>query len=154
MTAAEKRQAVRDLADGKRSAGEIAAILGISRNAVIGVVHRARGRDAIQLSDRVAAGRAARRASQRRKRIGQRRRSIPNRHVKIFTPDAAVVDELEAAPAWRPLEGSTPVGLLDRTGCKWPVTVSGQTLFCNCELHADEKNYCPAHRAAYTRKKP
>lgn len=46
-------------------------------------------------------------------------------------------------PTTVPEPVTTPVGLLDRTGCAWPVNDGGPFLFCN---HPTEGTYCEHHR--------
>lgn len=60
-------------------------------------------------------------------------------------PPALPLSEPRAA-AFKPLPGSVPVGLLDRTGCAWPVG-EGPTLFCNAPKAG--KSYCAAHETVY-----
>lgn len=45
-------------------------------------------------------------------------------------------------PTTVPEPVTTPVGLLDRTGCAWPVNDGGPFLFCN---HPTEGTYCEHH---------
>jgi hypothetical protein len=142
LSASQKEAVIAELSDGDRSAGQIAERLGISRNAVIGVVFRSNGR--IRLSNRKSAvGRRRRRRQAARQRLVRRPKPTP-------PVDPAIVAEVEQNPAWRPLPDSTPVTLLERTGCKWPVSVDGAVLFCNCAIGKGE-NYCATHAALYNR---
>ena len=65
--------------------------------------------------------------------------------------------------AFEPLPGSEPVGLLENTGCKWPVGEK-PAMFCNLDRHAQDRKrptdpvtyhpYCETHvRLAKARRK-
>ena len=43
-----------------------------------------------------------------------------------------------------PLPGTTPVTLLNRTGCAWPINDGGPYLFCNATKRGTSP-YCPHH---------
>lgn len=140
LTPIQKRDVVKRHADGHKSAGQIAEILGITRNRVIGVVHRHKG--AIRLTG--AATGAAR--AKKRKRATM----TPDRKVKFPRTPKAIADALVNGEAWRPLPGSAPATLEHRSGCVWPVTVGGRTLFCNCSVPDDRKlKYCDVHMGKY-----
>lgn len=49
------------------------------------------------------------------------------------------------SPVWTPLEGSTPVNLMDRTGCCFIVTKDSPYLYCN-EPKPEGRSYCPTHQ--------
>lgn len=146
MSAREKIEAVKPLALADQSAGQIAAALGVSRNAVIGVVYRSNG--AVRLANRRQdTGTKRRRHRRARSEYGAKTASAwPKKQPVPLDP--ALAAELENSPTWRPLPGVEPVGLMERTGCAWPVTVDGQTLFCNCGTEKGAR-YCASHAAIY-----
>jgi GcrA cell cycle regulator len=144
----------------KLSASQCAGVIGcgLSRNAIIGKVHR------LQLEKRrtvkaspvkakkqsggngsagkyrgvVAAAnkaRAAKTAPPKPERI-----TLP----PIFTPDAATL----AAGAWDALPGTTPITLLQTNEhtCKWPVSPEGEPfMFCGAHT-AEGASWCPTHK--------
>lgn len=48
-----------------------------------------------------------------------------------------------ASDAWKPLPGSTPIALLERTGCWWPVGPSGPQRYCDMPIV--KGHYCEGH---------
>ncbi len=53
--------------------------------------------------------------------------------------------ELRKRP-WTALEGSNPVSLFHRCGCKWPIDDQAEQLFCNNAIHDDNGNgWCERH---------
>lgn len=121
---------------------------GVSRNAVIGKVHR------LKLAKRRthvvrAAGRPRKvslpPAVRKRHRINP-----PPRMPRQVEPSIAPEPFEFTASAWQPLPGSAPVAMEHMTGCKWcvsdPFAPRGEpSLFCN--LPADGSPYCPEHKA-------
>lgn len=60
--------------------------------------------------------------------------------------EATTGRRLLASEIWQPLPGSTPVGLMERTGCTWAVS-ENPTMFCN-EPGVDARfHWCPTHYA-------
>jgi GcrA cell cycle regulator len=146
----------------KLSASQCAGAIGngLTRNAIIGKVHR------LQLEKRrtvkaasakggngsagkyrgvVAAAnkaRAAKTAPPKPARI-----TLPP--PEIFTPDAATL----AVGAWNALPGTTPVSmeLLARDGCRWPIGEDAPFLFCGCKATAGS-SYCATHKHRATGK--
>ena len=55
--------------------------------------------------------------------------------------------ELRKRP-WTALEGSNPVSLFHRCGCKWPIDSQAEQLFCDLPIHQDNNNgWCERHMA-------
>lgn len=146
-------------ADGL-SASQIAAMVGnVSRNAVIGKLHR------IGLASR---GVTPKRTKPRKPSTGARRSSLADmttarklgmaqalganslaEALKTIRPEPKQV----AGPAWEALPGTTPIPLLIASDevCRWPI---GDPLepgfgFCGCAV-SDGSVYCAAHRARGT----
>lgn len=149
MSAREKIEAVKPLALEDQSAGQIAAALGVSRNAVIGVVYRSNG--AVRLANRRQETGTKRRRRRRARSEHGAKAALVRTKKQPIPMDPALADELENSPTWRPLPGSEPVGLLERTGCAWPVTVEGRTLFCNCAIEKGAR-YCADHAAIHQKR--
>lgn len=126
MTREQKVAALRDLIEVRgMSASQAGAILGTSRNAVIGQC----GRDGIQMRPpRVANDRSA--SDGRKVRIVANNVSIP--------PPAGIGHVVVIG---RPLEDIPP------NGCKWPINDGGPFLFC-CAPRGDHHAYCHHHAAA------
>lgn len=135
------------------SAAQIAAALKLSRNAVIGKVHR------LRLPERATTLRATgpvrpprpkappRSPSQKREKVVRPRVS----HITGQRAQRPAVPDYRPprSDAWTPLPGITPVTLEHMTGCKWPVSDpfwprGSVDLFCNCEQQPGS-SYCPAH---------
>lgn len=146
LTKEQKADVVRPLAAERKSAGQIAQILGISRNAIVGVVHR--NRKTITLHGNPKAGAAALRA---RKRDNMRKKARLGPPKSATEATWATIERIEQNKVWQPLPGTTPADLLTRAkkGCAWPVTVDGKTLFCNCPVSHDKLPYCEAHLRRY-----
>lgn len=135
------------------SASKCAAALGVTRNAVIGKVHRLklarRGKSsaAKPKGRNGAAGKyrgvvvAARRARDAKAAPKPDRIKPPPPHV--FKPDASDL----AVGAWNSLPGTTPVSLeaLARDGCRWPIGEDAPFLFCGCKAAAGS-SYCATHK--------
>lgn len=138
--------------DDELTASQCATVLGVTRNAIIGKVHR------LNLQKRVAArkrtgGRgsagkyrgvvtAARKARAARIAPPQPDR-IKLPPVEIFTPSAEDI----AVGAWAALPGTVPVSMddLGRTSCRWPIGEDAPFMFCGCEA-APGSSYCPTHK--------
>lgn len=75
-------------------------------------------------------------------------RPAPQREpVAALPPPEAVEAFPDNHPAWAPLEGSTPILLVEHErGCRWPVTVSGarEPMVCNQPTHGATP-YCEPH---------
>ena len=141
--------------DDGMTASQCAAVLGVTRNAVIGKVHRENypkrkghikgpRRGSMPWSPE-AKERARRRSEARRaekvKKIAAR--VIPQPPKEAFKPDP----EALAVGTWNPLPGTTPVGMMDlsHSTCRWPVSDGAPFLFCGCEV-AEGSSYCPTHK--------
>jgi GcrA cell cycle regulator len=138
---------LRDLWIDGKSSGEIAKVLGVSRNAVIGKVHR------LNLQNVSRRGRISRpRAPVVRvepappylpKPRGTFIMRVDWKASKPPTP-IAVVPVIKVTRA----KTGKPCGILDVSGCRWPVGVNGGVIgghvFCND--HRDvTKPYCDDH---------
>jgi GcrA cell cycle regulator len=131
----EKIETMRRLLAEGFSCGYVAAQLGTTRNSVIGKVRRIE----------IETGEKWKRPSGRT--YGARQKAPP-----AATPGLATVLQLK-----RPLPASArpkpvkyvpgvPVGIIDATGCRWPVdqgNVPGRHLFCNGAIH--KGSYCEFH---------
>lgn len=144
--------------DDELTASQCAKVLGVTRNAIIGKVHR------LKLDKRVAArkrtgGRgsagkyrgvvtAARKARAARIAPPQPDR-IKLPPVEIFKPAAEDI----AVGAWAALPGTVPVSMddLGRTSCRWPIGEDAPFLFCGCEA-APGSSYCLTHKHRATGK--
>jgi len=144
--------------DDELTASQCAKVLGVTRNAIIGKVHR------LDLEKRVVAskqngsrGSAGKyRGVITRARKARAARIVPPKPdriklppIDIFTPAAEDI----AVGAWAALPGTTPVTLeaLSRTGCRWPIGEDAPFLFCGCEA-APGSSYCPTHKHRSTGK--
>lgn len=143
LSSEDKRQLVKFYADDDLSAGAIAKIIGVTRNAIIGVVHRSKGK--VKL-----AGGLSHPPSSRPRRPKKPR---PPRRRIVLPPPVDVSPVLNKETIWQPLPGSQPAGLLQRTGCAFPVQVDGRTLFCNCAVKPGTGAYCEPHAKAMRRPK-
>lgn len=132
---------LRRLFDDGLSCGQIAAEMGIGRNAIIGKLHRLglnRGRVPARPRSEVHPG--------RRRGFGFNKRRAAELAKPLPKP----------APAPAPLRPrGPPCGLLELTNgkCRWPVTAEPPHLFCG-EPEADfpERPYCPYHTRRASRR--
>lgn len=127
---------------------------GLTRNAVLGKVHRLKleKRRTVKASaargGNGAAGKYRGVATAARKARAARLAPPKPERVKlpppdIFTPDASDL----AVGAWNALPGTTPVSmeLLARDGCRWPIGEDSPFLFCGCKAAAGS-SYCATHK--------
>ena len=122
------------LKDG-HSFGEVVQLIGgiFSRNAIIGKADREgweRNSPKQSAKDEAA------------------RRRMTLRQTPRFTPTIVRVPvEMRKRP-WEALQGSCPVSLFQRTGCKWPIENGDDHLFCNNPIHQENGNgWCDQHLA-------
>jgi GcrA cell cycle regulator len=124
------------------SCREIAADIGVSRNAVIGKLSRlnlTRGRtvDDRQVCDK---GHAAPRA----------RKAVPRLQYEML---ATIYGETDAAATSGPIDAGNRCSLLELSDnrCRWPISTPGAEDFCFCGNTAPEgQPYCSGHsRLAY-----
>lgn len=135
-----------------KTASKCAAVLGVTRNAVIGKVHRlglerrtkssapkGKNGSAGKYRGVVVAARRARAAKAAPPKPARTNLPPPD----IFAPDAATL----AVGAWNALPGTTPVTLelLARDGCRWPIGEDVPFLFCGCKA-ASGSSYCATHK--------
>ncbi len=133
------------------SCSKIAAVMqdGITRNAVIGKVHR------IGLPNRQP------RLADRPKRTNR----VPHNTRKSDVNAGALTHKLRSksdpkflpaplppAEVWHALPGTAPIGLLDLTEktCRWPIGDDRPFKFCGCPP-AHGSPYCATHQASATR---
>jgi len=127
------------------SCSQIAAEIGVTRNAVIGKIHR------LGLSPVRPPGAPARSCPPRARDPGA---ASQRRRLRLLWSDGAVKPETAAAPA--AVESAEPCSLLDlaQGKCRWPVSnaAGGGTadfVFCG-NAAADGLSYCAGHaRMAY-----
>lgn len=133
------------------SCSEIAMEMGqgLTRNAVIGKVHR------LKLPARKMGQQPVVRRAQEprppRPRVSKKLRAAlkvkPDPKPRQVEPNPAPEQFEFSASAWQPLPGSAPVSMDAMTGCKWPVGDPYSTepaLFCNC-MPVEGKPYCREH---------
>jgi GcrA cell cycle regulator len=126
---------------------EIAAELGVSRNAVIGKISRlALVRDNGGDSRRVVRSDAARDSSRARPVPKLRRRIL---RAVSSDPSSSVVPLIEETPS--NTESSCSLFELTKERCRWPISTPGAEDFCFCgSKPVDGLPYCASHtRLAY-----
>ena len=156
----QKREATRPLIEQQgKSYSEVAAILGApSRTAIAGVVDRSKrsakpilvahkpGFSSInEKKPKVKLARNATQIAREKARRARAKAASPEADAPFREPndDRGAYDY-----AWDPLKGSKPVKLEDHTtGCRWTVTVKGESVARFCNEETDNHVYCPAHRA-------
>lgn len=115
---------------------------GVSRNAVMGKIHRLGLSARDQPSDPAQRHPKANPLTPRPK--PKRQKS------QLCVAALAPKERIEIARAWNPLPGSTPRPWEDRgQGCKWPIEVPGADVMHACcqPKDGDHPNYCRPHRA-------
>lgn len=148
---------------GGYSAGRIAVMLrnehgvSVTRNAVIGKLHRLRMTDRgdprfslpSEAAERSAARKAAQRAEAERRKAERRkaeraRLTEAQREADRLAREA--VEHAKRAP-WLALSGSNPLVLEQRCSgqCAWPIGEHPNFTFC-CEPVQDGKSYCRTHQ--------
>lgn len=165
LTARQKSEQAVQLTEGKGySYSQAAKALGTTRTAVAGAIDRARMREGSPRPPRQRTTPENRQPSQAGKTAMQRgstaiaqekarrarAKALSHAAEPDATEEATTGRRLLAAEIWQPLPGSTPVGLMQRTGCTWAVG-EHPTLFCN-EPCVDERfHWCPTHYAIGSR---
>jgi hypothetical protein len=146
---AEKTEQLFSLLEQGKSAREIGIIFGMGRMAILGKAHREKiKRGHIpEPRKRILEGLGSERISPELFRHTAPKRVYTFRsQPKPSTEGVGFI--LPAAPAPAPQAGPA-VGLLDVTGCKWPVaedpSLIGGKAFCN-HAKADGSSYCPHHK--------
>lgn len=124
------------------SCREIAADIGVSRNAVIGKLSRlnlTRGRT---IDDRKVQDKGLAPA--------RGRKAVPRLQYEML---ATIYGETDAAPVTGPIDETNRCSLLDlsENRCRWPISTPGADDFCFCGNTApDGQPYCAGHsRLAY-----
>lgn len=146
---------LRELADGKRTSEQLAALLGVTRNAVIGRAHRL----GLKLSSHrngFSSGRSKVKACARKKELAEMSASLPSLEVgthlrrqgpsrTVVVPDPkplALPPEPPAEPASRPCK----LVALTATRCRWPLGDPRHKSFRYCGANKEvEVSYCHAH---------
>lgn len=161
LTPEQKREAVRPLVAKGQSYAQVAEALGApSRSAIAGVVDNSRrfGNRPIEtpnLEGRPKPDGTPRRHADKLKapQIAQEKaRRARAKALTTETPEPAS-DRPAYDYAWDALPGSQPVRLEDHTtGCRWPVTVEGESVarFCNLDVGGTNR-YCFGHMLLGTR---
>lgn len=154
----EEDQIITKMVYGGKSMAQIAAMLpGRSRNAVIGRYRRireARGEPTSSTPRRAiletVSDDADRISPQLLRNTTPKRVCEPRRAM----PKVAKVGVGFLLPALPARSSSPAVGILDVTGCRWPVgedvSVAGRHTFCNSET--DGSSYCAHHHELYKQK--
>lgn len=123
------------------SGQETAAAMGpdYTRRMIIGLAYRQGWKKA----DRVP-------TTQHRHRLSKPPKPPKEKRIRIRKQGVAMVPvpvELRKRP-WTALEGSNPVSLFHRCGCKWPIDGQSEQLFCDLPIHDDNVNgWCKRHMA-------
>lgn len=121
------------------SATQISKVLGLSRNAVMGKIHRM--------------GLTARDQPSEPGKRHPKANPLTKRPKTKKPPLLSVVpqeERIELAFAWQPLPGSSPRPWEERgNGCKWPIDVANAEVMHACcqPKDGDHPNYCRPHRA-------
>lgn len=135
----EFREHVMALWNAGQSSGEIAASLGITRNAAIGIVQRFKGEKRTSSSPAVRA--------EGRRRTGTKKPAVV---------PLTIVADTKPAPEPRPsrpiFKTGKPCSIVEiDAGCKWPIaedsSVIGGHLFCNAAKDNPDRPYCAFHAA-------
>jgi len=142
---------------GGYSAGRIAVMLrnehgvSVTRNAVIGKLHRLRMTDRgdprfslpSEAAERSAARKAAQRAEAERRKAERARLTEAQREADRLAREA--VEHAKRAP-WLALSGSNPLVLEQRCSgqCAWPIGEHPNFTFC-CEPVREGRSYCGVH---------
>lgn len=148
----DMRETVMAMWNAGKTAGEIAKVIGRTRNSVFGIVTRWPG-------EKRRCENMARFSHVRKQRLtpGPVARDRVEPSLPKITP-AVEPDKPQRPPKIKAISGlpvpsqivipSDPRDILNVTGCRWPVTADpaavGGYLFCNA--HRDDlKSYCPEH---------
>lgn len=127
---------------GRRSYSEIAKIMGVTKNAIVGRMRREKKLREIPIEHKHA-------HRSRTNKVYQ-----PREKKMLTLPDRAefVIPAFKSPPVQVPDEGQL-ASIIDVTGCRWPVkddpSFVGGMAFCN---HATEEgvSYCPYHQQINT----
>lgn len=154
----EKIEAARRLLADGYTASMVGRVIGCSRNAVIGKIHRLEKAEGTRIARRIAPSRpncvrrikARKPKGEARKPAKQARRPAVSLAAKPSAPFVAAAVPLPT-PAAPPKPAAVfvpgkPCGILKVTGCRWPIgegAVIGRHLFCNAEKH--DERYCEFH---------
>ena len=136
---------LRDLHKAGFACSYIAGVLGTTRNAVIGKIHRM-GLNGKVYTPSPRAERPKAAASPPKRRPPAQPKPIPRPRIVPRQPEPPMLEVLPLPNAWEPIAGTEPVALvdLDRGMCKWPVS-DRPFLFCGCKAE-EGASYCPSHQ--------
>lgn len=145
-TQEQRDEMIRLWDNGKRSYSEIAKILGVTKNSVVGRMRREKAIRGLEVEDRFAHRTRTNKVYQKREK----------KMLTLPTRAGYVICKRSAPTHPKPDQGQL-ASIVDVTGCRWPVsysdTVPGGHLFCNHSVEAG--SYCPYHThentAAYSR---
>lgn len=149
------------LAKEGRSSREIALILGTSRNSVIGKLHREEVRRGIKIYQPSAPARPRVNILPAKPISPElERNTTPKRtYTRAIPPPSLSATGVGTVlrPVKLHLKKGKLVGILNVTGCRWPIyedeSVIGGEVFCNAKQR-DGSSYCPHHaevnRASYS----
>lgn len=139
----ERRATVLNMWDAGNSGSVIAAAMGkgVTRNMIIGMVHRRKDKANVP---RITGTSFAKTLTPEERELRSR-----IREAKRATMEARMLmPRIRIAPTpvfvRGPLPGSIPVNLFDRTGCAFPINDGGPFLFCNEPL-TSVRPYCETH---------
>lgn len=136
----ERIEQLKKLFDAGMSASQIAAQLGqMSRNAVVGKLHRLGIKRGRVIRTRVDAPRAARKAPAAKRPHTEVYRLVGNKVQTVLEFDDAVLRQADVIPL------NITLMNLERSQCRYP-TQTEPTLFCGNE-RAEASSYCPQHAA-------
>jgi len=139
---AERIEQLRNYVVAGLTCSQIAAEIGVSRNAVIGKIHRLG----------LASGRAAATPARRCPPRARRPRLPTQRQMLRLVYDQARLSD-DAAPDCGPVDSAEPCSLLDlaQGKCRWPISDPGNADFAFCGNEAVAGfSYCVGHaRMAY-----
>lgn len=142
----DAKDAIIALSVSGKSAGQIGKLLGITRHAAIGVLWRHKLKNGYVVANP-------------RKLVLPRKPARPKAvDIQAATPEPVPVPAPDAPPIMPILSlvpAAIPCGIVDVTGCRWPVetdwAVIGGYLFCNAHRE-NPKPYCDHHTAASIRR--
>lgn len=150
-----QRNQIADMLRAEKTARQIAAHFGVSRNAIIGLVSRDKTLREIGFAHSPGPQNTGRKrdlsiAAKRRRGFARGRKEALVRLEAIPTP--SIADLLDAVPDTPGLFGAPHVAgmdlmMLNEHRCKWPINDGGLFLFCG-EAKKSDRPYCAFHNMA------